>query len=218
MFSLKLGKRTTTAFGVILLTIVVIILITPINKKSGKSELPVDENISTFLSNLKDGHINKLDIKDDEIKTNDDNYANESLFIRGIKVMCETSIDKIEIVDRDDKNYKINIKGFKIKNVEPKNLESAMLSVRKEYEDGNIGQEEIKGKLISYICSNYNVEQTDERYSLDFNLKISRSGEIINRMTFINDLLEETGSVDSMNEYQKYYDTIYEKIRKELGE
>lgn len=217
MFSLKLSKQKKITLAVILLAIILIVVVTPFSDNGKKSELPVDENISVFLSNLKDGSINKLDIKDTSLKVEDDNYANEQLFMRGIKLMCKTSIKKIEITDRNNKIYNIIVSGIKLRNIEPKNLENNILGVKKDFQDGKISEEEVRGKLIDCICDNYNVEETDEEFSFNFELKVNESGEIINKMTLINNLLEETGSVTSMTEYQNYYGTVYEKIRKELG-
>ena len=156
-------------------------------------------------------------IKDNDLKVEDDKYANEQLFMRGIKLMCKTSIKKIQVTDRSDRIYKITVSGVKLENIKPENLENNMLVVKQEFTDGKISEKEIRGKIVDCICNNYSVKETDETFSYDFELKVNESGEIINKMTLINNLLEETGSVTSMTEYQNYYGTVYEKIRKELG-
>lgn len=217
MFSLKLSKQKKRTIIAIIVAIMFVLIVTPFGNKGSKSELPVDENISVFLSNLKDGNINKLDIKDNDLKVEDDKYANEQLFMRGIKLMCKTSIKKIQVTDRSDRIYKITVSGVKLENIKPENLENNMLVVKQEFTDGKISEKEIRGKIVDCICNNYSVKETDETFSYDFELKVNESGEIINKMTLINNLLEETGSVTSMTEYQNYYGTVYEKIRKELG-
>lgn len=217
MFSLKLSKQKKRTITAIIVAIMFVLIVIPFGNKDSKSELPVDENISVFLSNLKDGNINKLDIKDNDLKVEDDKYANEQLFMRGIKLMCKTSIKKIQVIDRSDRTYKITVSGVKLENIKPENLENSMLVVKQEFTEGKISEEEIRGKIIDCICNNYSVKETDETFSYDFELKVNEFGEIINKMTLINNLLEETGSVTSMTEYQNYYGTVYEKIRKELG-
>ena len=60
MFSLKLSKQKKRTITAIIVAIMFVLIVTPFGNKGSKSELPVDENISVFLSNLKDGNINKL--------------------------------------------------------------------------------------------------------------------------------------------------------------
>lgn len=199
------------------MTVLCIVVLAPGgNKNSSKSELPMDESISEFLSSFKDGKISKTGIEDEEIKTKDDNYPSERLFLTSIKIACKQSIKKIEVKSKHDSSYDIVVSGTKLKLKQTERLKDGLLKLEKEYEEGTIGKNELRGKLITCICNSYEVEPMNENYSLDFTLKCSESGEIINKMSLIKKLLEESGVYFSTEEYQNYYDTIREQVRKEL--
>ena len=217
MLSLKLSNKKKQTILIIVLTILCIVVLAPRgNKDYFKSELPMDESISEFLSSFKDSKLSEIGIEDEEIKSKDDNYPSERLFLTSIKIMCKQSIKKIEVKNKHDSSYEITVSGTKLKLKNTERLKDGLLKLEKEYEEGTIGKNELRGKLITCICSSYEVESTNESFSLDFTLKCSESGEIINKMSLIKNLLEESGVYSSTEEYQNYYDTVREQIRKEL--
>lgn len=186
---------------------------------SSGEDVLVLQPVEDFLKGFTDKNFEECGLVEPEITSND-NYLNNKMYETSLSQVVDL-IDSIEVVSKEATHYKVKVTIYNSIYTEPEKLVESIKGLNQKYLDEEIEIEEYHVRFTDLIISNYKTALTrgTEKKEIEFNLRSSQSGVVLNKNEFVALLLDKTGVRENTLKFQEVYnlkiDEVIEDVRKE---
>lgn len=222
MIDKEMLKRLYIVLGLLLATLVLFGVYkaqkSNIKDKSGE-DVVVLQPVEDFLQKFSDRNYEGCGLLAFE-STESANYLNNKIYEATLDKVVN-AIKTIEITQKKSTHYVVKFTIYTTNYTEPQGLVEEMQALNKQYIDEEIELAEYHVRFADLVVNKYkpSIKNNAETKEVEFTLRSTHDGRVLNKSEFIDTLLDETGVRENTLKFQELYngniDSVIDTVRKE---